>query len=502
MKQKKPFKNLLIAFLLTLCYLTCFYLQTLSLLEPIKGLIALVQAFICLLAAYYFTFTGFVLIALISTIEIFRYLIFYTNTHNIYMFNAIAIKSLVIIATYIVSYSHHHQLLELQKQKRLTQIDDLTQTFNRRFFQQQLLEEITNTDETHTNLGLILIDIDNFKSINDNFGHNNGDHVLIATANLLKAIASPSYYVCRYGGDEFAIIIPNIDINSLETFSTQFKQLLSENHSKYIKSPFNKSATLSMGLSIYPHMANDLSSLIKQADVALYHAKNLGKDSLHIYEDFLSQLEDDITLENRHLISIFKALLTCLSTKDPYTLGHCERVASYASKLAHYLNLSISEINTLYYAGLLHDIGKIEIPMLILNKTEPLTDEEFATIKMHPIYSANILEPLSDMHELIDYVKHHHERFDGHGYPDKQIGSNISFGARILAVVDAFDAMVSDRPYGTKLTIEAALNEVARCSGKQFDPYIANAFIEMIKTSTDLNTTVPYTLSSIHLASV
>ncbi len=316
------------------------------------------------------------------------------------------------------------------------------------------------------------------------WGHDCGDNILIATANLLKAIADPSYYVCRYGGDEFAIIIPNININTLDAFSTDFKQLLSKNHSKYIKLFFAESATLSMGLSTYPHMANDTSSLIKQADLALYHAKNIGRDSLHIYEDFLTQLEDDITLENKHLIGIFKALLTCLSTKDPYTLGHCERVASYASKLAHYLGLSISEINTLYYAGLLHDIGKIEIPIRILNKTEPLTNEEFSLIKMHPTYSANILEPLSDMHELVDYVKHHHERFDGTGYPDKKAGIDISFGARILAVSDAFDAMISDRPYGTMLTIEAALKEISRCSGKQFDPHIANAFIEMIKSNT------------------
>lgn len=483
MKPKKPLKDWIIAFLLTLCYGTCFYLQTLSLLEPIKGLFALLQAFICLIAAYLFMSHGFRIILCISALETIRYVMAYTSTHSIYMFNAIAIKCLIIIATYIVSYSHKQQLLELEKQKSLSRIDDLTQTFNRRFFQQQLHMEIEIANETHTNVGLILIDIDNFRLINDNFGHDYGDSVLIATANLLKAVADPSYYICRYGGDEFAIIIPDIDITALNTFSTDFKQLLSKNHPNYIRSPFAKSATLSMGLSTYPYMANDISSLIKQADVALYHAKNVGRDSLHIYEDLLSQLEEDITLENKHLIAVFKALLTCLSTKDPYTLGHCERVASYASKLAHYLGLSISEINTLYYAGLLHDIGKIEIPMHILNKTEPLTDEEYALIKMHPIYSANILEPLSDMYELVDYVKHHHERFDGRGYPDQKSGLDISFGARILAVADAFDAMVSDRPYGTKLTVDAALKEISRCSGQQFDPHIADAFIEMTKSS-------------------
>ena len=486
MEQKKSLKNLPVAIFLILCYGICFYLQSIPILEPIKGIVAQLQIVTCLVGAYYFTFNGFKIICILSILEITRYLLLYSHTQNIYMFTASAIKVIAIIACFFISYSHYNQLLELKKQKHLSITDDLTQTYNRRFFQQRLQEEINIADSTHTNVVLILIDIDNFKLINDNFGHDSGDTVLIDTANLLKDIAEPNHYVCRYGGDEFALIIPNIDIKSLDAFSTHFKKLLSQNHAKYIKSPYEKSATLSMGLSAYPHTATDISSLIKQADMALYHAKNIGRDSLHIYQDFLSQLEDDITLENKHLIAIFKALLTCLSTKDQYTLGHCERVASYASNLGRYLGLSISEINTLYYAGLLHDIGKIEIPMSILNKTESLTEEEFTIVKMHPIYSANILEPLSDMYELIDYVKHHHERFDGQGYPDKLAGTDISFGARILAIVDAYDAMVSERPYGKRFTIDAALAEISRYSGKQFDPYITSSFIEMMNSDSAL----------------
>ncbi len=177
MNQKIPLKNWILAFLLTFFYGTCFYLQTLSILNPIKGLIALLQAFICIVVAYFFTTIGFKLTVYVSILEMLCYIIAYASTHSIYMFNAIAIKMLVVIATYFVNSSHHNQLLELEKQKNLSRIDDLTQTFNRRFFQQQLHSEIQIANETHTHVGLILIDIDNFKLINDNWGH--GDMIVV-----------------------------------------------------------------------------------------------------------------------------------------------------------------------------------------------------------------------------------------------------------------------------------------------------------------------------------
>ena len=464
--------------------MSCFCLQCTNIPIPTKTILGYLQAIICFIAAYIYISKAFIVILITCLVKstLFIHNLYYS--HDVFIFAALQLEILILIASSMITYLRCQHTKEIKAEKYFNNIDELTQTFNRHFFRQKLNEEIYNADINHSNVGLIFIDVDNFKSINDTFGHDYGDSILISISNLLKDISQPEYSICRYGGDEFAIIIPNIETDSLESFSKNFRGLLTKNYADYIHYPLNESATLSMGLSVYPYMAHDFETLLQQADMALYHAKNSGRDQLHIYQDLLAQLEDDITLENKHLISIFKALLTCLSTKDTYSLGHSKRVASYASDLARFLGLSISEINTLYYAGLLHDIGKIEIPMTILNKTDELTEEEYNIIKMHPVYSANILEPLSDMYQLVEYVRHHHERFDGQGYPDHLSGSDISFGARILAVVDAYDAMLSERPYRESLDIDATLAEISRHSGSQFDPYIANAFIEMINLKT------------------
>jgi HD-GYP domain-containing protein (c-di-GMP phosphodiesterase class II) len=145
------------------------------------------------------------------------------------------------------------------------------------------------------------------------------------------------------------------------------------------------------------------------------------------------------------------------------------------------LNMSLKEISIIQYAGLLHDIGKIEMPKYILNKKEELTEEERNYLRQHPIYSENILEPLSGIELLTDYVRHHHERYDGKGYPDGLAGEEISLGARILCVADSFDAMVSERPYSKNMTMEQAFKELEKNAGTQFDPEIVKIFIKVMK---------------------
>jgi putative nucleotidyltransferase with HDIG domain len=215
--------------------------------------------------------------------------------------------------------------------------------------------------------------------------------------------------------------------------------------------------------------------------MALYHAKNLGKDRVHFYQSVIQNLHKNISSDHQQLIGAFKGLLSTISAKDKYTLGHSERVATYAVMIGEAMHLSMNDITTLQYAGLLHDIGKIELPKNILNKLGPLKTDEFDFIKLHPVYSANILEPLEDMNHLIKLVRHHHERFDGTGYPDQLAGEEIILGARILCVADAFDAMLSERPYSKSMSVNDAIAELEHCSGTQFDPKIVKAFIEVIK---------------------
>lgn len=183
-----------------------------------------------------------------------------------------------------------------------------------------------------------------------------------------------------------------------------------------------------------------------------------------------------VELKEAHVATI-QSLAAALDAKDPFTRGHSERVAELAARTARQYDMRESEVEAIHYAGLLHDIGKIGIRDAILNKDGPLTDEEFARIKMHPILGADIVKPAAFFEGICEMIRHHHERYDGKGYPDGLQGEAIPLGARILCVVDAFDAMVKERPYRAAFTIERAFAELQAGRGKQFDPQVVDAFL-------------------------
>lgn len=195
---------------------------------------------------------------------------------------------------------------------------------------------------------------------------------------------------------------------------------------------------------------------------------------------FIQTLHKEIGQDYRQLLGGIKALLGTISVKDLYTRDHCERVALYATWIGEAMNLDEKRMNNLQYAALLHDIGKIEISRALLHKTETLSSDDWHDIRRHPEYSAAILETISGIRELVTIVKHHHERFDGCGYPSGLSGYDIPLEARIISVADSFDAMLSERPYSSAMKMEAACEELQRCSGSQFDPDIAKLFISVL----------------------
>jgi putative nucleotidyltransferase with HDIG domain len=199
---------------------------------------------------------------------------------------------------------------------------------------------------------------------------------------------------------------------------------------------------------------NLLEALSNQAAVAIENAK--------LYENLKTLF-----------LNTVKSLAAAIETKDIYTRGHSERVTQYSLIIARKLGMDSSEIEKLRLAALLHDIGKIGIDESILRKPAKLSPSEFEEIKKHPIYAANILESIPQLHEIIPVIKHHHERFDGNGYPDGLKGEKIPYLARIIAIADTFDAMSSDRPYRKALPVQVCLQEILNCSGTQFDPNIA-----------------------------
>ncbi len=449
--------------------------------DDYKGVTASAQSFATYFLAFRFGYLGLIIAIFFNINELRAITGLYIENLNAEYIVAIAVKFFAIIAATVVAIIRHKQEQQKRILQKLSITDELTGLNNQRNFHSILDRQLERSKKDGASLGLIMIDIDDFKMFNDIYGHDCGDDILKGTGKILNDLAKEGQFVCRCGGDEFAVIIPNADIKVTEKTAEYFKNGFSKLGSNYFPNELHEKVTISMGLSEYPIFSSNKNELISQADTALYHAKNLGKDTIHFYQDVMKQIRKGISSDHQQLIGAFKALLSTISAKDKYTLGHSERVSVYAVKIGEALGLSPKDISILQYAGLLHDIGKIEIPKSILNKTEQLTDEEFALIRLHPVYSENILEPLNDLGELLLYVRHHHERFDGKGYPDGLAGKQISLGARILCVADSFDAMLSERPYRPRKTTTIAIEELKRCSGSQFDPEIVRIFITILE---------------------
>lgn len=473
------FKKIEFAGLLLVYFLT--WVVILNTPEEYRGVTSAVQSFITYFLAFRFGFIGLVIAFIFIFRELWVISGLYLTTHDAQFIIAVSIKMVTVISAILVAIIVTRQKQHQKQLLKLSITDGLTGLINQRYFHEILGKHFEEAKKTGGSLGLIIMDIDDFKFINDTYGHDFGDTVLKSTGKLLSDLAKEGQFVCRYGGDEFTVVIPNADINTIQKIAEYFKSGINKLGPKYFPKKIRDKITLSMGLSEYPHLSSDKNELFTQADTALYHAKNLGKDKIHFYQDIMKQLRKGISSDHQQLIGAFKALLGTISAKDKYTLGHSERVSAYAVSIGEALGLSPKEICTLQYAGLLHDIGKVEIPKSILNKTGRLTDEEFALIRMHSIYSENILEPLNELDQLLLYVRQHHERFDGKGYPDGLSGKKISLGARILCVADSFDAMLSERPYSPRKTMEQAINELKRCSGSQFDPKIVRVFLAVLE---------------------
>ncbi len=205
-----------------------------------------------------------------------------------------------------------------------------------------------------------------------------------------------------------------------------------------------------------------------------------------LIEEYLEQeLRRSAERHQKMFVNILQVMAKVLEARDPYTRHHSDDVARYARRLARKLGWSKAEVRALGIAALLHDIGKVGVPEALLVKPGPLTEEEYRIFKKHPLVAAAILEPIEELKEAVEVVKHHHEWFDGSGYPEGLAGQQIPIGARIIHIADAFDCMVTSRPYRQKPLLKAeALAELRRCSGNQFDPHLVGVFVEMEESTT------------------
>lgn len=363
--------------------------------------------------------------------------------------------------------------------------DSLTGLYNHRYFFKMLSEELENVGTGE--LSLLLLDLDFFKLYNDLYGHFEGDQALVMVASILRRVVGDKGIACRYGGEEFTILLPYHD--SRQAFEVS-ERIRLEIEASFFNSDdvTQRFLTSSIGICTYPHAAPNAEELLKRADLAMYKAKNLGKNQSIIYSPMVASLAsanktEDILHKPSYTATIY-ALTAAIDAKDHYTFGHSQRVAEYSTLLASELNIDKTHIEILREAALLHDIGKLGIPENILTKAGKLNNDEFEIVKKHVEMSITIIKHLPSINHVIPAVIGHHERWDGTGYPRGLKGENIPFAARCLAITDAFDAMTSCRPYRSGFTVNAALNEIKNNIGTQFDPAMANLFIKLVLDGT------------------
>jgi diguanylate cyclase (GGDEF)-like protein len=361
---------------------------------------------------------------------------------------------------------------ELDRLKRAALTDSLSGLGNHRAFEEDLQRDLDRAAETGAELSLALLDLDGLKQTNDAHGHQAGDECIRSVATALHE-AGPGTSAYRIGGDEFALIVH--DRRAVDTlYLVQHLQT----HMTASSETWPVSASGGVAESC-PTLGRD--GLIRRADLALIQAKRSHRRCL-LYNEALEPTlsTPDQAAEQRHTDALATALARAVDAKDAYTHSHCETVSELCGLIAQELGLGARRIGRLRLAGLLHDVGKIGITDTILQKPGPLTDDEFAVMKTHTRLGHAIVSAAERPIEA-GWILHHHERIDGGGYPDGLTGDQIPLESRIILVADAFEAITADRPYRMHRSADAAMVELERNAGTQFDPECVAALGRVVR---------------------
>lgn len=367
-----------------------------------------------------------------------------------------------------------------QRANLLASTDWLTGLYNHRNFHERMEQEIARSSRFGAVFSLIMMDLDLFKSYNDTCGHLAGDEALKNIGKTIQDSIRSIDMAFRYGGEEFTVILPETRLEDAHKVAERIRRAVETRTSTSCLITL----TASFGVASWPIDGVMKEEMIARADAALYRAKELGRNRTSLSSEMTKPEKPLVGLElesrSKALNTIY-ALAATVDAKDHYTYGHSKKVSDYSVAIAEVVGLPQKKIATIRTAGLLHDIGKVGIPDSILKKKEPLTEAEWALIKDHPRQGVEILRHVDDLLTCLPAVLHHHERYDGSGYPSGLKGEGIPLEARILAIADAYEAITSERYRYGQPSRKQAIAELRRCAGTQFDPGLLDVFCKILE---------------------
>ncbi len=358
---------------------------------------------------------------------------------------------------------------------RLAERDPLTGLLNHGGIHDRLALEGTRVEQHGGRLSVVMLDLDDFKLLNDTYGHPAGDKVLAKVSDIIRGVLRHRDFAGRVGGDEMMLVLPDTDREGAFRLAERLRHQLGSKPFTAGKGPAIP-LRLSFGLATYPDDADSLARLVGAADASLYASKQRGGDTITD-----AGATEGPEPAGGGLQSVASRLMDVVGARDHYTRRHSDQVVIYASHLGEVLGLPKESLETLRLAALLHDVGKIGLRPRLLRKPAPLTSDEECTVRTHVDIGESIIRDLPRVAEVLEVVHSHHERHDGSGYPRGLAGEEIPLLARILAVADAYSAMVANRPYRRRLTTRQAKAELMKVAGTQLDPALVDRFLADLK---------------------